>query len=754
MFSLFILLVVIYVIWYFLFRKKSETDNQPPLVYPSLVTLSLVVIILTYNLGLYGTGAWLSLPVTGLALANTGWIVALLLSLRPAKRNTFSYLLALISVLAGGMLIFRANGFIQSVNLAVMVLSSWLIVFYNAYETIHWQGLWLIKQALRLIPESLKQIPRLLRNPKSAAGQHKFTLIGVIKTISITAVALVIFVALLSSADPVFAQIIKDFQEEAFGRTFMSLFISFDFLLLLTLKVKSEDDGNFKLNFLSFGDIFIPVASLITLFAVFIVIQLKYLFGSQADFQSFNLTYSEYVRKGFTELLTTALIGGAIAYLVMFKARILEAGQRLQLKVVNCVLIGELFFMLASALKRDLMYVDVYGLTRVRIVGGLFLIWLAGLLALLFVMTVAQKIKEKWLWLGILVLSVGVWSTLNIMNVDAKVAQGAPGHHDYVDYFYIDSVSSDGVMGWQDSLPALQASVQSLTVKPSLTDVEKSRLAGVKLALISLQQKRAYLFRKYAAETWVLANCKEVKCDEGSYRDSDYRNTVADFNPEGVATPKPPKISHSVADIRTWQHYSWSEYQAFQQLKTNEHAYFSNVDQLLQLIKDFQQTNSISLYKQEYRLLREFKYPFININLKDYYPQELRSITSPDTVGGKFSDQQLKLMAANQVGVKDLAAQSCGTVKNNLIQITGMLEAVNSDVDAVNGNQYWFWDSSSQNTTQVLMLTLSKEMQADRRNKAWMAKVTLQPYQDFTSSVCPNKIGYKPIEVKEIKELN
>jgi hypothetical protein len=761
MFSLLILFVVIYAIWYFIFKKKNDNEPPVPLVYPALVTISLVLMVLTYNLGLYGTSSWLSVPVVGLALANAGWVAAILLSLRPEKRTPFAYLLGLISVVSGAMLIWRANGFIQSVNLAVIVLTNLLTIFYNTYEQINWQGLWLIKQLLRLIPASLQQIPRLLKNPKSEEGKQKFTLMGVIKTISITALALIVFVFLLSAADPVFAQIIKNFQEEALGRTFSSVFLSFVFLLLITLKVKSDEDNGFKLNFLSYGDIFIPVVSLISLFAVFIVIQLKYLFGSHADFQSFNLTYSEYVRKGFIELLTTAFIGGVIAYIVIFKAKIYSASRQLQLKIVNSVLIGELFFMLASAFKRDLMYVDVYGLTRVRIVGGLFLIWLAGLLTLLLAMNLFYKMKEKWLWLGILVLSVGVWSTLNITNVDAKVAAGTPEHHDYVDYFYIDNLSSDGAVGWQNSLPALKSTAEKLIAKTELTDVEKSQLAGIKLALISLQQKRAYLYRKYADESWVLAHCKDISCDEGSYKDHDYNVDLTHEYSNGVETnQKPAKISNSVKDIRTWQHYSWSEYQAFQLIKDHEVSYFNDVDQLFEQIKNYQQSNSISLYKQEYRLLREFKYPFININLKNYYPQELHSYTSPDKVGGIFTDKQLELMKSNQVSVKNLALQSCSPAKSNQVQLIGMLAPVSPNANIAENNSYWLWDNSSTNTAEALIVTLPKDMLPDKEITkcstclTFMAKVTLQPYAEVTSSICPNRTGYKPVAIQEVREIN
>src|SRR5690606_14477966 len=93
---------------------------------------------------------------------------------------------------------------------------------------------------------------------------------------------------------------------------------------------------------------------------------------------------SQYVRKGFIELLTATFFGGLLSYVIALMSHQEEKKEKSwQLQGLNTVLIVELGFLLGSAWKRNAMYMDVYGLTRVRLIGELFLLWLAGFLALL-----------------------------------------------------------------------------------------------------------------------------------------------------------------------------------------------------------------------------------------------------------------------------------------------------------------------------------------------------------------------------------
>ena len=600
-------------IWYLLFKPQanqvaSSTKAElvkaltKPVQLPQFLGLSLGIILIAFNIFLYGTFSYSSTPVLGLGLFNLFSLLAILLSFKRERLSPLVATIVAVSVFAGIMLPLRANGFVQSVNGFFILANLTLLVFINSYTEIHWLVLWVIKSLLRLVPASLNQTLLLASQPKS---NQQFSLISLFKTIVITLIVLIVFAGILSQADPIFAQIIKEFREEAIGRTIASLVIAFFFAVFATINLKSPQENRLALKFLSFADVFIPVTAVIALIGLFIVIQVKYLFGSHADFSSFDLTYSEYVRKGFLELLTASFFGGLIALLVILKNKVFTASRQvLQLKVINTILIGELFFLLASAFKRDLMYVEVYGLTRVRVAGGIFLLWLAGILLMLMIMTVYKQLTEKKFFIGLFAMSVAVVLALNLINMDQIIATGQPGHHDYQDYFYLNNLSTDGVQAWEESIPQIEQDLQYLLAKNELSDAEKSQLAGDKLALISLQEQRTKLYRKYLSEVELIAHCEEFKC-------------LVPYSP--ADKNKASGIGERLKTIRNWQHLSFSERAAYKQIADNRQLFFEQVDTLLQQIETYQIAFELDLYVQENRLLNEFNYPFIEIKL-DYYP--------------------------------------------------------------------------------------------------------------------------------------
>ena len=433
MIGLLFLLIVMFVGWYVFFRNRpaSATANESPdqkVEYPSFIILALALVVLGLNVFLYGTETTESFPSVGIAGFNLLWVVATILMFRK-KYSLLSWVLAGISVFAGLGLIFRANGFVQSINLVTILVSNSLLLFMHILDKVYWDVLWLMKQKLKFIPRFFRQTLLLFRQSSNEKDGKKWNVIRLLKTFAITFIVLVFFTQLLSSADPVFEQMIATVREQAFGRIFISLFLSFFAIVFFSMRVETKEEDRFTLKMLSFHDIFFPLLSMIVLFGVFLGIQANYLFGSHADLQSFGLTYSEYVRKGFTELLFTAFVGGLIALIAVLKARMFSDKRTSQIQLLNTALIIELFFMLGSALKRDLMYVDVYGLTRVRIVGGVFLAWLAVLLLLLLIMTLIKKMKEQSFFIGIGIASICVVAAFNILNMDQMVVRGAPSHH-------------------------------------------------------------------------------------------------------------------------------------------------------------------------------------------------------------------------------------------------------------------------------------------------------------------------------------
>lgn len=110
---------------------------------------------------------------------------------------------------------------------------------------------------------------------------------------------------------------------------------------------------------------------LLLVYAVFAYVQFRYLFGGRLPVE---LTYSEYARKGFGELIAVALINFS-AYTAI-NALCREGGA---LRVLQGLLLVATAILLASAMQRLMLYILAYGLTMLRILPLWLMLWLAVL---------------------------------------------------------------------------------------------------------------------------------------------------------------------------------------------------------------------------------------------------------------------------------------------------------------------------------------------------------------------------------------
>jgi hypothetical protein len=137
------------------------------------------------------------------------------------------------------------------------------------------------------------------------------------------------------------------------------------------------------------------------LFAIFVALQLAYLFGGLDTIAAGGITYSDYARRGFFELVAvTALAGGLV---IVLYALVEHRGRAF---VWTALALAALtFVILASAAYRLRLYQDAYGWTELRfyiyatiawmavvIVGGSILLARERLHWLLHVMTIAALV--------------------------------------------------------------------------------------------------------------------------------------------------------------------------------------------------------------------------------------------------------------------------------------------------------------------------------------------------------------------------
>lgn len=489
-------------------------DAKQDVALPPRYAWSALIVALAFNVFAYAAHA----PAFGAGAFAALSIVAVFIALPAPKQTFFASTMAVVGVLAAMAWSWRANGFVQGVNLAVVLVSVSSLAFVHAVQRIEWNGAWLLRTAFLYPMMLVSRMPAIARLAKPG----KLTRVSLAARVSVITIVLVLFfAAILSGADPIFAEKISVLREEIVPRTAWAVFLA----VLLAVPLGASFGTGYPhekvpLRFLSWIETVVPVGAVCVLFGIFLWVQATYLFADHDSFRALDLTYAEYVRKGMIELLVATFFAGVLSYVVSLKER--EAAhprERAVLYGVNAVLIVELFLMLGSALRRDWMYMDVYGLTRVRVIGEIFLAWLAVVILLFAAFALWRRLREKGLFAGVIVACVAVVAYLNVTNMDARIASAAVPDGQAKDAFYLSLLSTDAAGEWETLIGDMALEFETFRSNPDPDEGERARIANLVRAVEELAWERdvATGFNEPKAwPDWTWSRARAVRIMSGS----------------------------------------------------------------------------------------------------------------------------------------------------------------------------------------------------------------------------------------------
>lgn len=578
----------------FIRREPVTAKELAAVVLPSGWVMGLILV--AYNLFWYdlrhASDAVLGLGAGLFNLVLVGGLLALFLR---AKRTPLVYGLAGLGTLAGGLFAFRASDFVQQINVAVALVSLIGLYLLFAWSHVRWEGLWLLQHFWLSFKGLMRHVFVFLKLTFTLNAHKNSGMVRAIKTALLTFAVVVVFGALLMSADPVFEALVSDFSEELVERAVWSIAIGFFAAFLLSFSLNVDPKRRVVFGWFGFYDVAIPVFGLVLLFGLFLFVQAKYLFGwSHADFQTFDLTYSDYARKGFIELMVTAFLGGLVAYGVILKTQAFTEFKRFGvLRGLNVLLIFELFALLASAWKRDVMYMDAYGLTRMRLIGEVFLWWLAVLLLLLLALSLWKRFREREFFGGVFAVSVVAFVWFNAVNMDRLIALSEPPEGQPKDYFYLASLSADAVEAWGGTIASLTQELNPLLVVPELAEDQRVTFAEYKLALQSLLHQRRRLEAKFGSEEEFEPSLDELL--GGSW---------------GWARQQ------RLEGERSWAAWNGAEQRAYDIMRAESALFYNQLDCLIREVEDYQVTYLVDFSREERNRLFDFDSPFLTMPLK------------------------------------------------------------------------------------------------------------------------------------------
>jgi hypothetical protein len=276
---------------------------------------------------------------------------------------------------------------------------------------------------------------------------------------------LLVFGALFIAADQVFQGIVTDAVPN--GEQLLShvlLIVAFGWVaagLLREYLVRRESHEAATTPAFTLGgtEVAVVLALLNLLFLGFVVVQVRYLFGGSSLVEErTSLTYAEYARHGFFELVTVA----ALVLPLLLMADWLLRRERRRDDVLFRVLAGILLILLgvvmASALQRMRLYHREYGLTELRVYTTAFMLWLAVVLAWAAV-TVLRSRRDLFA-VGALVTGFASIFVLHALNPDALIAR-TNVERPNLDVYYLMRLSDDATPALVDALPSLSPDLRA-----------------------------------------------------------------------------------------------------------------------------------------------------------------------------------------------------------------------------------------------------------------------------------------------------
>ena len=245
-------------------------------------------------------------------------------------------------------------------------------------------------RAIAAPARALPTLPALLPHSSSRA-------VPVVRAAAIATLVAIPFAALFLTADAAFAAMAGNAPRPELGliptrAAVFGLVLVTASALALAAASPVGDDQQSRRGRLSLLEWVLPLALLDALFLAFVGVQVRVLFGGD-DYvvRTTGLTYSEYARQGFWQLIAA----GALTLLVVKGVGRLAQPRTRRERLLRDALVGALcaltVIVVASALHRLRLYEAAYGLTRPRLAAEAFSLWLAGTFVLVVVLGALRR---------------------------------------------------------------------------------------------------------------------------------------------------------------------------------------------------------------------------------------------------------------------------------------------------------------------------------------------------------------------------
>ena len=466
------------------YTKPHATYNQIDRIF-SVIALILGFAILKNLLNSYdGIGFMTTLVCLGLTLFNCFYCKKK--GLNCSKENKVIFIITLILSV---MFVITDNDYVKSINVCLVFVSNMYFV-YSSYKSNNNSIILNVFKAVVLSPfyEYGSLFAALLRKSEHARSQKsdktKKNIVPVIVGLVLSIPVCVVVMVLLMSSDENFGRVFEHLFETIFEHFFDDIFDNavqlmfsipismyiFSAVFSRAYKMKHEKELNKlpKVSVRVFPSSMCNafLSPLILIYVAFVFTQVSYLFTNIGTANE-NFDYSEYARNGFFELCFVALINLSVISVIIFFVKLKDKLLPKSVKIFVVLFSVLTLCLIVTAIVKMQMYINMYGMTPLRIYTLIFMIYL---FVMFIVMIVKQFVFKMSFTKIAYVLGAFVIAAMSLLPVDGLIAK------------YNIEKYEQGEIGWMgySAMTDLDASAVSVFAECNLKiDSETSSYSGV-----------------------------------------------------------------------------------------------------------------------------------------------------------------------------------------------------------------------------------------------------------------------------------
>lgn len=369
------------------------------------------------------------------------------------------------------MLAWRSSPALQTLNLIAVLLCLGMVGFRTTAKGLRLAGSseYAASLAISATQAAIGMVVLLTRHldwRSIAAPERSSRLLAIGRGLAIAALPLLVFGALFASADFFFRDLLRDAvllsPSEVFSHLMLSALFAWlagSYLWGALLADREPVPETPRVPWLRFEFIEagVVLGLINALFMAFVAVQFRYLFGGAGRVESSSsLTYAEYARQGFFQLVAVA--GLVVLFLLLTHWLLPRRNAQLDrfYSLLAAVLVALVFVVMASALQRMRLYQATFGLTELRLYTTAFMAWLGIVLAWL-AFTVLRGRRDRFAF-GVVAAGLAVLGGLNGVNPDSLIVRrnaAIAGGHPF-DSAYALSLGPD-------SVPSLVANIAKVS---------------------------------------------------------------------------------------------------------------------------------------------------------------------------------------------------------------------------------------------------------------------------------------------------